>query len=109
MVRQDERVDLQFGRYRVDLGAEQLWRDDEPLHLTPKSLAVLLHLIRERPRVISKAELLDAVWPDVHVGEAVLKVAIGEIRRLLHDEAKRPRYVATAHRRGYRFVAPVEY
>jgi DNA-binding winged helix-turn-helix (wHTH) protein len=98
---------LQFGPYVVDPTGERLWRDGELLHLPPKSLAILLHLIRERPRIVSKDELLDAVWPDVHVGDAVLKVGVREIRRLLGDHAKQSRYVETAHRRGYRFVSPV--
>jgi DNA-binding winged helix-turn-helix (wHTH) protein len=100
---------LQFGPYRVDLGAAQIWKDRDRLHLTPKALSVLLHLIRERPRVVAKNELLDAVWPDVHVGEAVLKVAVREIRKALGDEAKQAIYVETAHRRGYRFLAPVTF
>jgi DNA-binding winged helix-turn-helix (wHTH) protein len=100
---------LQFGPYRVDPGTAQIWKDRDRLHLTPKALSVLLHLIRERPRVVGKNELLDAVWPDVHVGEAVLKVAVREIRKALGDEAKQAVYVETAHRRGYRFLAPVTF
>ena len=100
---------LQFGPYRVDPDAAQIWKDRDRLHLTPKALSVLLHLIRERPRVVGKNELLDAVWPDVHVGEAVLKVAVREIRRALGDEARQAVYVETAHRRGYRFLAPVTF
>ena len=100
---------LHFGPYTVDPVSERIWSDGEPLHLTPKSLAVLLYLIRERPRIITKDELLDTVWPDVNVGDAVLKVAVREIRRLLRDDARQPRYVETAHRRGYRFVSPVVY
>jgi DNA-binding winged helix-turn-helix (wHTH) protein len=98
---------LQFGPYIVDPVSERLWRDGERLRLSPKSLAVLLYLIRERPRIVSKDELLDAVWPDVHVGDAVLKVGVREIRRLLGDHARHSRYIETAHRRGYRFVSPV--
>jgi DNA-binding winged helix-turn-helix (wHTH) protein len=100
---------LQFGPFTVDFDSQRLWRDGEPLHFAPKSLAVLLHLIRERPRIVTKDELLDTVWPDVHVGDAVLKVTIREIRRLLGDDAKQARYVETAHRRGYRFVSPAAY
>ena len=95
--------------YTVDLIGQRLWRDGERLHVAPKSLAVLLYLIRERPRVVSKDELLDAVWPDTDVGDAVLKVTVRDIRRLLSDDARQPRYVETAHRRGYRFSAPVAY
>jgi DNA-binding winged helix-turn-helix (wHTH) protein len=99
---------LRFGPYSVDPVRERLWKGGESLHLTPKSLSVLLHLIRERPRVVTKDELLDDVWRNVHVGEAVLKVAVREIRHVLGDDARHARYVETAHRQGYRFVAPVD-
>src|SRR5262249_38746063 len=54
-----------------------------------------------------KDELLDAVWPDTHVVEHVLKVRVQELRVALGDEAERPRYIETVHRRGYRFIAAV--
>ena len=50
-------------------------------------------------------DILQAIWPDVHVGGDVLKVAIAEIRRALEDSSREPRFVETAHRRGYRFIA----
>ena len=56
-----------------------------------------------------KHELLDHVWPEVHVGDAVLKVAIREIRSALGDDSAAPRFVQTARRIGYRFVAPVSH
>src|SRR6185503_19201239 len=54
-----------------------------------------------------KQELLDAVWPGVFVGDAVLKVSIREVRKSLDDDPRAPRFIETAHRRGYRFMAPV--
>ena len=53
---------------------------------------------------MTKEELLAAVWPDVAVGDAALAVCVGEIRKLLGDDARTPRYVETVHRRGYRFI-----
>ncbi len=50
---------------------------------------------------------MDAAWADVFVGDAALKVCIREIRRALDDDVHRPAYIETAHRRGYRFIAPV--
>ena len=58
-------------------------------------------------RLVPKQELLDAVWPGVFVGDAVLKVAIREIRKALGDDSQHPRFIETAHRRGYRFIAAV--
>ncbi len=58
-------------------------------------------------RLITKQELLEAIWPAVYVADGALKVCVREIRRALHDDAHAPRFVETAHRRGYRFIAPV--
>src|ERR1041385_1801091 len=49
-------------------------------------------------------ELLDAVWPDIHVTEGVLKRAVPEIRKALDDPVEEPRFIQTLHRRGYRFL-----
>ena len=58
-------------------------------------------------RLVSKEEILDAVWPDVAVTEAVLRVTIGMVRRALGDQAHAPHFIATMPRRGYRFLASV--
>jgi pimeloyl-ACP methyl ester carboxylesterase len=57
---------------------------------------------------VPKKELLDAVWPGVFVGDAVLKVTIREIRKALGDSPQTPHYIETAHRRGYRFIPTVD-
>lgn len=73
--------------------------------LKPKALAVLRYLA-ERPRqLVTKEELLDRFWANMHVGDAVLKTHMAEIRRALGDALKAPRFIETAHRRGYRFIA----
>jgi DNA-binding winged helix-turn-helix (wHTH) protein len=68
---------------------------------------VLLHLAQRPGQLISKQELLDAVWGHVAVGEAVLSKSIGELRVALGDRSKKARLVGTVHRRGFRFIAPV--
>jgi pimeloyl-ACP methyl ester carboxylesterase len=75
--------------------------------LAPKPFALLQYLVSAAGRLVPKQELLDAVWPGVFVGDAVLKTAIRDVRRALGDDSRTPRYRETAHRRGYRFVAPV--
>jgi hypothetical protein len=57
--------------------------------------------------VVTKAALLEAVWSDAVVTEGVLKTCLGQIRQALGARAKTPRYIATVHRQGYRFIAPV--
>lgn len=99
---------LKFGPFRLDLLDERLWRDGEAVPLPPKTFALLVYLAERAGRLATKEELLDSIWSDVHVSDAALKVMIGELRRALGDDARAPDYIATVHRRGYRFVAPVE-
>jgi hypothetical protein len=57
---------------------------------------------------VTKQALLEMAWPDTAVGEAVLTVTIRALRQVFDDDRSQPRYIQTVHRRGYRFVAPVE-
>ena len=75
--------------------------------MTPKALAVLDFLAEHPGQLVTKSELLDAVWPGVFVADGVLKVCVREVRRALGDDARTPRFIETAHRRGYRFIATV--
>lgn len=68
---------------------------------------MLAYLLAHAGQLATKDELLNAVWPGVFVGEAVLKVAVREIREALGDDPNSPRFIETAHRRGYRFIGPV--
>lgn len=98
---------LAFGPYTFDAAAGQLRRGDEVVPLAPKAFAVLEHLIRHPGQLVTKDELLELAWADVHVGDGALKVCIREIRRALRDDPRSPTFIETAHRRGYRFIAPV--
>jgi DNA-binding winged helix-turn-helix (wHTH) protein len=98
---------LYFASYRLDPRAHVLWQGDAPIHLTPKAFGVLEYLARHAGRVVTKHELLDHVWSDVHVGDAVLKVAVREIRQALNDDPETPKFVMTSRRVGYSFVSPV--
>jgi DNA-binding winged helix-turn-helix (wHTH) protein/tetratricopeptide (TPR) repeat protein len=75
--------------------------------LSPKAFEVLRVLVMHNGALVTKQALLDAVWPDATVVDAVLKVCVGELRKVLGDHPRSPRFIETAHRRGYRFVAPV--
>jgi DNA-binding winged helix-turn-helix (wHTH) protein len=99
--------DHQFGHFRLDALDQRLWRGKDELVLRPKTFAVLSHLVKHAGRLVSRDELLEAVWPGIVVSEAVLTVCIGEIRQALGDDSREARYVETAHRRGYRFIATV--
>jgi len=98
---------LQFGSFRFDEANECVWEGERPIQLRPKAYAILKYLI-ERPNVlVTKQQLLDDVWPDTFVSDAVLKDCIRQLREALQDDAKSPTYIETAHRRGYRFIAAV--
>src|SRR6185295_18033910 len=97
---------LSFGRYRLEPRGG-LMSGTRPVRLTPKALA-LLSFMADRPgEVIPKEELFSAVWPEVTVGDAALVTCIQELRKALGDDARRPRYIETVHRRGYRFVGKI--
>jgi len=96
-----------FGSYRLDASAGQLRRGEEVVPLAPKAFAVLQHLADRAGQLVTKDELLSVAWADVHVGDGALKVCVREIRRALADDPQTPTFIETAHRRGYRFIAPV--
>src|SRR3984957_11079577 len=99
----------EFPPFRLDETNQCLWRSgevaDERILLTPKAFAVLEFLIERAGRLVTQDELLERVWPDIHIQPEVLKSHIAKIRRILGDDPKRPRFVETAQRRGYRFIA----
>lgn len=97
-----------FGPFRLDSSAGQLRRGDAVVPLAPKAFTVLQHLLARHGQLVTKDELLDLAWADVHVGDGALKVCIREIRRALEDDPRTPTYIETAHRRGYRLIVSVE-
>ncbi len=104
-----EKADKQIilGAFRLDPSNECLWREGQTIQLAPKDFAVLLYLVEHPNRLVTKEELLDAVWPDTVVSDGVLKVSIRKLRQALGDDPHAPGFIATSHRRGYRFIGPV--
>ncbi|MBM4254308.1 MAG: hypothetical protein FJ147_00245 [Deltaproteobacteria bacterium] len=98
---------VSFGAFRLDVANAHLWRDTEKLSLKPKTFSVLCYLVGRAGQLVTKEELFAALWPDVRVSAAVLKVCIREIREALADQAKAPQFIETVHRRGYQFIAPL--
>ncbi len=98
---------LVFGVFRCDPANARVWRENQAVSLPPKAFDVLLYLLRHPGRLLIKDELLQAIWPETYVTDAVLKVCIGEIRKILSDNPKTPQFIETIHRRGYRFIASV--
>ncbi len=93
-----------FGAFRLDRDSGQLYRNGQPVPITPKAYGVLCYLLEHAGKLVTKADLLDAVWPRVCVTDAAIKVVIGELRRALGDDSKASGMIATVHSRGYRFI-----
>ena len=97
-----------FGSFRLDTLDQCLWRDGVRIALTPKVFAVLCHLVDHPGRLVTQDELLGAIWPDTYVQPEILRKYILELRKVLGDDPKSPRYIETLPKRGYRFLAPLE-
>lgn len=95
---------FQFGSYRIDPDEQLLRRDDQIVSLPPKALDLLLVLLANHGRVVSKRQLMDKVWPDSVVEEANLSHNIFLLRKSLGVDGK---FIETVSKRGYRFAAEV--
>jgi len=99
---------LRFGPFEFDEADARLAVDGRPVALAPKAFGVLAQLLRQPGQLVTKGELLDAVWGHRHVSESVLKTTVSELRAALGDDARSPRWVETASRRGYRFIGALD-
>jgi eukaryotic-like serine/threonine-protein kinase len=106
-VDEDKNKLYEFGPFRIDAGREVLLRAGEPVPLTPKTFQILLVLVRHHKEVVSKDELMKAVWPDTFVEEANLSRNIFMLRKALGDSLEDRRYIITVPGRGYRFAENV--
>ncbi len=98
---------INFPPFRLDRLSGHVCRGDVKLAIRPKAFAVLKYLLERRGQLATKDELLDACWPSIAVSDTVLKVCIREIREALGDDPNSPRFIETAHRRGYRFIGDI--
>jgi TolB-like protein/Tfp pilus assembly protein PilF len=97
----------EFDCYRVDFARRLLLRGAELVQLPAKALDTLLVLIQRRAEVVTKEDLIKAVWPDAFVEEGNLSQSIHVLRRALGESVEEHRYIVTVPGRGYRFVADV--
>lgn len=98
-----------FDRFELDLHRRALLESDAPLHVSPKALLLLETLVRNNPRALSKRELTDTVWPQTFVEESNLAGLVAELRSLLNDSRKEPRFIRTVHGFGYAFCGDVQH
>ena len=96
-----------FGRFRLDTREQQLTREAAAIPITPKVFDTLVAFLQNPGRLLTKDDLLRAIWPDTAVEEANLTVNVSTLRRLLAEKGQPP-CIETVPRRGYRFVVPVD-
>jgi TolB-like protein/Flp pilus assembly protein TadD len=96
-----------FLPFRLDLANEQLWREEQLITLRPKTFAILRYLAENPQRLVTKDELLHAIWGETLVSEDGLRDYLREIRQALGDDAEAPRFVQTVRGRGYRFLPAI--
>src|SRR5882724_1937050 len=101
----------EFPPFRLDTVNQCLWHGDGAAEvrvlLAPKAFDVLRYLVEHPGRLVTHDELFEALWPKTYVQPEVLKSHIAAIRAVLGDDARKPIFIETLSRRGYRFIAPV--
>ena len=96
-----------FGEFTLDATGRSLARRDAAIHLAPKAHDLLVALVRQAGRLLTKQELLAQVWPDAFVEEGILSVHVSSLRKALGGGNRGAAYIQTVARSGYRFVAEV--
>jgi predicted ATPase/DNA-binding winged helix-turn-helix (wHTH) protein len=99
--------EVHFDHHRFDPRTGRLWAGRREVSLTPRAAAVLAVLVARAGQLVTRQELFETVWGDTVVSDAALTACIQELRGALADDARRPRFIETRHRRGYRFAARV--
>ena len=99
---------FRFGDTEVREREFHLIKAGEALQVEPKAFRVLLFLLRNSERLVTKEEILDAVWTDTAVSENSLTPSIATLRKLLGDDSREARYIENVPRIGYRFLVEVE-
>ena len=96
-----------FPPFRLDPVNAQLWRKDREIKLRRKTFDVLLYLVDHSGQLVTKAALLDAIWPEVAVSDTMPAACVAELRKALGEKKRTPRFIETVHGRGYRFIGKV--
>jgi DNA-binding winged helix-turn-helix (wHTH) protein len=97
-------MQISFGPFILDADSRQLLKSGTRIRLTPKAFELLRILVDNRPKAMSKTELVELIWPGVFVGDEGLPRLMNEIRAALEDTARDPRWIRTVHGFGYAFA-----
>ena len=96
-----------FQQFRLDARDQRLWNAQNSVTLTPKAFDVLRYLVEHAGSLVTRDELLDALWTETYVNPELINKYILEIRKALGDRPDQPAFVETISKRGYRFIAVV--
>lgn len=97
----------EFGPFRLDPEKPCLWRDGEPVSLTPKAVETLLVLVQQNGKLVEREHLMNAIWPDTFVEDGNLNFNVSMLRKALGTDETGEQYIQTVPRHGYRFSAKV--
>ena len=100
-------AEWKFGEFRLDPAERHVWHGETLVPLRPKLFATLSYLVEHAGRLITREELLRAIWSRTHVDETLLRGTMRELRSALGDDAEHPQFIETVPHQGYRFVAAV--
>jgi DNA-binding winged helix-turn-helix (wHTH) protein len=100
-------ADFRLAEWMVQPSLNRLNLGERVVQIEPKQMDVLVFLAGAAGEVVSKQQIIDAVWPDLFITESVISRAIAGLRRALGDDAKQPRFIETILKRGYRLIAEV--
>jgi DNA-binding winged helix-turn-helix (wHTH) protein len=101
-------LDFRFTDFEIDLAQQELRRKGELVPIEPQVFDLLIHLIRNRDRIVSKDELIDAICQGRVISEAALSSRVAAVRRAIGDNGDDQRLLRTHHKRGFRFIGQVE-
>jgi DNA-binding winged helix-turn-helix (wHTH) protein len=100
--------DFRLGEWLVQPQRDRLVHGRTEVHVRPKLMDLLVFLAQHAGQVVSKEDTLTGVWAKPFMGESVLSGLVAELRAIFNDDARRPRFIETVPKRGYRLVAPVD-
>lgn len=98
---------FQLGDWHIEPSLRTISKGTRQIYVEPRVMQLLTYLVAAEGRVVSRQELLDAVWSDVVVNDEAVSRAVSELRKALDDDTKEPRYVQTIRKSGYRLLVPV--
>src|SRR6186997_573512 len=97
----------QFTEFEIDLSQQELRRLGKAVHIEPQVFDLIVHLVRNHDRIVSKDELIEKIWNGRIISEAALSSRINGARRALGDNGTDQHLIRTLHKRGFRFVGDV--